>query len=213
MKGYRHGRGVSLLWAALGMKMVLGSAAWAAVEVTVPADFQILAVSAGTLHDEQHATLPDGEQQLLVRYEGVIPSRSSSENDRQLRSAPQVLRYQASQQQVRLVANLPSDEQGMAQYAESPVMGLQAGGQSIASQQDALVTSGMLIGMDWRAKLVEYNQSGGKAALSTVVPVTATAAVVEPVAASALEGQLQQLFLKADPALRKRFVSWAVPRL
>ncbi|HAU4967175.1 TPA: DUF2057 domain-containing protein, partial [Aeromonas hydrophila] len=31
--------------------------------------------------------------------------------------------------------------------------------------------------------------------------------------ASALEGQLQQLFLKADPALRKRFVSWAVPRL
>lgn len=210
--GYRYGRGVSLLWAALGMQMVLGSAAWAAVEVTVPADFQILAVSAGTLHDEQHATLPDGEQQLLVRYEGVIPSRSS-ENDRQLRSAPQVLRYQASQQQVRLVANLPSDERGMAQYAESPVMGLQAGGQSIASQQDALVTSGMLIGMDWRAKLAEYNQSGGKAALSTVVPVTATAGVVEPVAASALEGQLQQLFLKADPALRKRFVSWAVPRL
>lgn len=213
MKSYRYGRGVSLLWAALGMKMVLGSAAWAAVEVTVPADFQILAVSAGTLHDEQHATLSDGEQQLLVRYEGVIPSRSSSENDRQLRSAPQVLRYQASQQQVRLVANLPSDERGMAQYAESPVMGLQAGGQSIASQQDALITSGMLIGMDWRAKLVEYNQSGGKAVLSTVVPVTATAAAVEPVAASALEGQLQQLFLKADPTLRKRFVSWAVPRL
>ncbi len=93
----------------------------------------------------------------------------------------------ASQQQVRLVANLPSDERDMAQYAESPVMGLQAGGQSIASQQDALITSGMLIGMDWRAKLVEYNQSGGKAALSTVVPVTATAAAVEPVAASALE--------------------------
>ena len=210
MKSCRYGRGVSLLWAALGMKMVLGSAAWAAVEVRVPADFQILAVSAGTLHDEQHATLPDGEQQLLVRYEGVIPRRSSSENDRQLRSAPQVLRYQASQQLVRLVANLPSDERGMAQYAESPVMGLQAGGQSIASQQDALITSGMLIGMDWRAKLAEYNQSGGKAAVSTVVPVTAAA---EPVAASALEGQLQQLFLKADPGLRKRFVSWAVPRL
>eukprot|EP00108_Taenia_solium_P009394 TsM_000274300 transcript=TsM_000274300 gene=TsM_000274300 len=71
----------------------------------------------------------------------------------------------------------------------------------------------MLIGMDWRAKLAEYNQSGGRAALSTAVPVTATAGVVEPVTASALEGQLQQLFLKADPALRKRFVSWAVPRL
>ena len=49
MKGYRDGCGVSLLWAALGMQMVLGSAAWAAVEVTVPADFQILAVSAGSM--------------------------------------------------------------------------------------------------------------------------------------------------------------------
>jgi uncharacterized protein YccT (UPF0319 family) len=33
------------------------------------------------------------------------------------------------------------------------------------------------------------------------------------VAASALEGQLQQLFLTADPELRKRFIGWAVPRL
>ena len=34
-----------------------------------------------------------------------------------------------------------------------------------------------------------------------------------PVPASALEGQLQQLFLQADPELRKRFIGWAVPRL
>ena len=27
------------------------------------------------------------------------------------------------------------------------------------------------------------------------------------------EGQLQQLFLQADPELRKRFIGWAVPRL
>ncbi|MFQ2363578.1 DUF2057 domain-containing protein [Aeromonas dhakensis] len=218
MKGCRYKNRVSLLCAALGMNMMLGAgSAHAAVEVTVPADFQILAVSAGTLHDEQHATLPDGEQQLLVRYEGVIPSRSSSENDRQLRSAPQVLRYQASQQQLQLVANLPRDERGMAQYAKSPVMGLQADGKVMASEQDALVTSGMLIGMDWRAKLAEYNQRGGKAALTaasgSALPAAVVASEVAPVAASELEGQLQQLFLKADPALRKRFVSWAVPRL
>jgi uncharacterized protein YccT (UPF0319 family) len=34
-----------------------------------------------------------------------------------------------------------------------------------------------------------------------------------PVAASELEGQLQRLFLQADPALRKRFIGWAVPQL
>lgn len=68
MKSYQKWSGLTLLWSALGM-----STAQAAVEVVVPPDFQILAVSAGKLQDEQHATLADGEQQLLVRYEGVIP--------------------------------------------------------------------------------------------------------------------------------------------
>ena len=50
--------------------------------------------------------------------------------------------------------------------------------------------------------------------LAGAADVTA-AAVATPrassVPASALEGQLQQLFLQADPALRKRFIGWAVP--
>ncbi len=49
----------------------------AAVGVSVPENFRILAVSSGTLQDEQHATLSDGEQQLLVRFEGVIPRARS----------------------------------------------------------------------------------------------------------------------------------------
>ncbi|HGY1012443.1 TPA: DUF2057 domain-containing protein [Aeromonas salmonicida subsp. smithia] len=210
MKSYQKWGGLTLLWSALGM-----STAQAAVEVVVPPDFQILAVSAGKLQDEQHATLADGEQQLLVRYEGVIPSRNSSENDRQVRSDPQVVRYQASHQRLTLVAQQPADEQAMVAYAKAPVVTLQANGQAIATQQDALMTSGMLIGMDWRARLEEYNRSGGKAALTMAGAVTTVAAgkAVPAVATSELEGRLQQLFLQADPELRKRFVGWAVPRL
>ncbi|MCR6554186.1 DUF2057 domain-containing protein, partial [Aeromonas sp. CPF2-S1] len=59
--------------------------------------------------------------------------------------------------------------------------------------------------------------SGGKAALTAVAVAAPPAATVssgaQPLAASELEGQLQQLFLKADPALRKRFIGWAVPQL
>lgn len=210
MKSYQKWSGLTLLWSALGM-----STAQAAVEVVVPPDFQILAVSAGKLQDEQHATLADGEQQLLVRYEGVIPSRNSSENDRQVRSDPQVVRYQASNQRLTLVAQQPADEQAMVTYAKAPVVTLQANGQALDTQQDALVTSGMLIGMDWRARLEEYNRSGGKAALTMAGAVTTVAAgkAVPAVATSELEGRLQQLFLQADPELRKRFVGWAVPRL
>ncbi|MGL5774288.1 MAG: DUF2057 family protein, partial [Aeromonas veronii] len=45
-------------------------------------------------------------------------------------------------------------------------------------------------------------------------PTATVAGGAQPVvAASELEGQLQQLFLQADPALRKRFIGWAVPQL
>lgn len=201
------------------MALLCGTASvQAAVEVSVPDNFRILAVSSGTLQDEQHATLSDGEQQLLVRFEGVIPSRSSSENDRQVRSEPQVVRYQASNQRLQLVASVPADEQGMQAYAKSPAVALQESGRALAIQQDALVTSGMLLGVYWNGKLAEYNRSGGKAAQTAGVvaapSINAVSGGSQPVvAAGELEGQLQQLFLKADPALRKRFISWAVPQL
>ncbi|WP_421230280.1 DUF2057 domain-containing protein [Aeromonas jandaei] len=206
-------------WRWAGLALLCGTASvQAAVGVSVPENFRILAVSSGTLQDEQHATLSDGEQQLLVRFEGVIPSRSSSENDRQVRSEPQVVRYQASNQRLQLVASVPADEQGMQAYAKSPAVALQESGRALAIQQDALVTSGMLLGVDWNGKLAEYNRSGGKAALTVGVvaapSINAVSGGSQPVvAASELEGQLQQLFLKADPALRKRFISWAVPQL
>ncbi|KIQ78124.1 DUF2057 domain-containing protein [Aeromonas sp. L_1B5_3] len=206
-------------WRWAGLALLCGTAnVQAAVGVSVPENFRILAVSSGTLQDEQHATLSDGEQQLLVRFEGVIPSRSSGENDRQVRSEPQVVRYQASNQRLQLVASVPADEQGMQAYAKSPVVALQESGRALAIQQDALVTSGMLLGVDWNGKLAEYNRSGGKAALTAGVvaapSINAVSGGSQPVvAASELEGQLQQLFLKADPALRKRFISWAVPQL
>ncbi|MCZ4263355.1 DUF2057 family protein, partial [Limimaricola sp. G21655-S1] len=74
------------------------------------------------------------------------------------------------------------------------------------------------LGVDWNGKLAEYNRSGGKAVLTAVAvttqPTATLASGAQPVvAASELEGQLQQLFLQADPALRKRFIGWAVPQL
>lgn len=207
MKGHQGWVGVMLLCAGLSCV----SSVQAEVRVEVPGDFQILAVSDGKVQDEQHGVLADGAQQLLVRYEGVIPSRNSSDNDRQIRSEPQVIRYEARGQSVRLQAVVPSDEKGMERYAKAPVVSLLAGDKPLKVQQEALVVNGMQIGMDWHAKLMEYNRGTGKAVLAT--GAVATAAQAPSVPASELEGQLQQLFLQADPELRKRFIGWAVPRL
>lgn len=203
MKGHQGWVGVMLLCAG---------AVQAEVRVEVPGDFQILAVSDGKVQDERHGVLADGAQQLLVRYEGVIPSRNSSDNDRQIRSEPQVIRYEASGQSVRLQAAVPTDEKGMERYAKAPVVSLLAGDKPLKVQQEALVVNGMQIGMDWHARLMEYNRGTGKAVLAAGAVAT-TAAQAPSVPASELEGQLQRLFLQADPELRKRFIGWAVPRL
>lgn len=194
-------------WA--GVALLCCGGVQAEVRVEVPGDFQILAVSDGKVQDEQHGVLADGAQQLLVRYEGVIPSRNSSDNDRQIRSEPQVIRYEARGQSVRLQAAVPTDEKGMERYAKAPVVSLLVGDKPLKVQQESLVVNGMQIGMDWHARLMEYNRGTGKAVLAT----TAAAALAPSVPASELEGQLQQLFLRADPELRKRFIGWAVPRL
>ncbi len=197
----------------VGVMLLCVSSVQAEVRVEVPGDFQILAVSDGKVQDERHGVLADGAQQLLVRYEGVIPSRNSSDNDRQIRSEPQVIRYEASGQSVRLQAGVPSDEKGMERYAKAPVVSLLAGGKPLQVQQEALVVNGMQIGMDWHARLMEYNRGTGKAVLATGAVATTAAVQAPSVPASELEGQLQQLFLRADPELRKRFIGWAVPRL
>lgn len=201
----------------IGIMLLCGGVAQAEVRVEVPQDFRILAVSAGKLQDDRHAVLADGEQQLLLRYEGVIPSRNSSDNDRQIRSEPQVLRYEARAQQLQLQGKVPGDEAGMERYAKAPLMSLLAAGQPLAVVQDELVIKGVQIGMDWPARLAEYNRGAGKAALAVgTVATTATApgaTQTASVPASELERQLQQLFLQADPELRKRFIGWAVPRL
>ena len=208
MKGHQGWVGVMLLCAGLSC----ASSVQAEVRVEVPGDFQILAVSDGKVQDEQHGVLADGAQQLLVRYEGVIPSRNSSDNDRQIRSEPQVIRFEARGQSVRLQATVPTDEKGMERYAKTPVVSLLAGDKPLKVQQEALVVNGMQIGMDWHARLMEYNRGTGKAVLAAGAVAT-TAAQAPSVPASELEGQLQRLFLQADPELRKRFIGWAVPRL
>lgn len=197
----------------VGVMLLCTGAVQAEVRVEVPGDFQILAVSDGKVQDERHGVLADGAQQLLVRYEGVIPSRNSSDNDRQIRSEPQVIRYEASGQSVRLQAAVPTDEKGMERYAKAPVVSLLVGDKPLKVQQEALVVNGMQIGMDWHARLMEYNRGTGKAVLATGAVATTAAVQAPSVPASELEGQLQQLFLRADPELRKRFIGWAVPRL
>lgn len=212
---------------AWGLALLLGAGSWSAaalaeVKVSVPAPFQLLAVQEGKLLDEHSATVKEGVAQLLVRYDGVEESRTSSDNDTHHISQPQVVRIELHSGQLLLLpevaaAGLNSGEQ-MAAFAKEPMLDLRDGqGQPVAFTQDELASKGLQLGIDWSERLADYNRDGGAAALALVIPALAAggeqAGKPQSQGATGLEAQLQQLFLQADPALRKRFIGWAVPQL
>jgi uncharacterized protein len=212
---------------AWGLALLLGAGSWSAaalaeVKVSVPAPFQLLAVQEGKLLDEHSATVKEGVAQLLVRYDGVEESRTSSDNDTHHISQPQVVRIELHSGQLLLLpevatAGLSSGEQ-MAAFAKEPTLDLRDGqGQPVAFTQDELASKGLQLGIDWSERLADYNRDGGAAALALVIPALAAggeqAGKPQSQGATGLEAQLQQLFLQADPALRKRFIGWAVPQL
>ena len=114
-------------------------------------------------------------------------------------------------------SGLSSGEQ-MAAFAKEPTLDLRDGqGQPVAFTQDQLASQGLQLGIDWSERLADYNRDGGAAALALVIPALAAggeqAGKPQSQGATGLEAQLQQLFLQADPAPRKRFIGWAVPQL
>ncbi|QCG47349.1 DUF2057 family protein [Aeromonas schubertii] len=192
--------------AALCLTALCAAPAQAEVRLTLPDDLVLLGSAQGHAQG-QSVTLPDGVNQLLLQYDGVEESRSSSESDRHYRSRPQVLRFEASNTSLQLTG-LPDERGDKARFAEHPVLTLHDGaGQPVNLVQDELAVSGLQIGVDWSGKLADYNRGTGKAAWAAAGVVSATAP------ADTLEAELQRLFLGADPALKRRFIGWAANQL
>ncbi|MGL4205558.1 MAG: DUF2057 domain-containing protein [Aeromonadaceae bacterium] len=196
---------------------------------------ELLATTPEQSVEDKRLSLAPGEHQLLVRYLDVIPSRSNSENDQEFRSEPQVLRFTIAGNE-SLVLSAPSlqGEKAMEQFAKQPK--LELSGLATTFVQDVAPLTGFVLGVDYQDLLANYNRGSGpavlvgtpavssasKAASNTTVATTAavaTAATAEAAAkpatsatptASDKEQALQQLFLQASPAERKRFMSWAV---
>ncbi len=196
---------------------------------------ELLATTPEQSVDNKRLTLAPGEHQLLVRYQDVIPSRSNSENDQAFRSEPQVVRFSVSgNESLTLSAPALNNQAAMEAYAKQPK--LELNGLATPVVQDVLPVKGFMLGVDYQDLLANYNRGAGSAVLASGVAATSatvaaattatvgTAAVAAGASAVAAENQassatsasttkeqaLQQLFLQASPAERKRFMSWAV---
>jgi len=189
-----------------------------AAEISLPQNFSLLATQPATRFDSHKINLPAGTHQLLIRFETVIPARSNSENDTLVRSEPQVLRLVlAEDTRLTLRATVPTQEAALRAYARTPRFELvDERGEAHAFVQDELKLTGFVFNPDFAALLADYNRDGGQAGIQptrSFRPNVVGSEDTAPVQAGEVEAALQQLFLRATPEQRKRFMSWAVQQL
>ncbi|GAA4497217.1 DUF2057 family protein [Pseudaeromonas paramecii] len=208
-----------LLWALLLSGMTLSSQA---AQLRLPDSWQLLALMPRQSFASHGVALAPGEYQLLVRYEGVIPARSSSDFDETFRSQPLRVRVQIlGDGQLQIMEPALADGPAMAAFAKAPRVTLTGEAGQLLDQQPVPL-KGFVLGTDYQALLEEQlalagaHLSASPVATTTAVAATATpsvSATVSSPAGAVSEAELQRLFLQADPALRKRFVSWAIGQL
>ena len=182
-----------------------------------PAWQLLAAIPEQTITDDAVVLTP-GEHHLLVRYEETLPARGNGDNDETLRSEPQLLTLSIGTQDLQLTTPPLSTDAQKRQYAKQPQVRVLAGqGREMAIAQREVKLQGLQLGVNYQQLLASQLMTASPAAMAgatATVSATAVASTSQGVTAgaagTALDRQLQQLFLQATPEQRKRFVSWAV---
>ena len=178
--------------------------------------WQLLAAAPEQSLSGDTVVLAPGEHHLLVRYEETLPARINGDNDETLRSEPQLLTFSVGTQDLQLTTPPLSTDAQKRQYAKQPQVRVLAGqGREMAIAQREVKLHGLQLGVNYQQLLASQLMTASPAAMAGAT-ATATAAastsqgMTAETAGTALDRQLQQLFLQATPEQRKRFVSWAV---
>ncbi|WP_180122408.1 DUF2057 domain-containing protein [Acinetobacter sp. YH12086] len=208
--------------------LMLSSAGFAAVTLTVPEEIKIVAVNdqevtGGLFRSTEKYKLDAGENLLTVRYSEFFQHADNSHDI--LKSGVAAIRTPAliDGQEYRLgLVNAPKDFDAAQKYKDQPIFGLydrsnqllvqQAGAKK---EQKSIFSNGVLgNAVDFTKKeAVPENQPAPAYAQSVAVKPTN---VVSPVAASknvtinenGADQQLIQLWQKANKAERQKFMSW-----
>ncbi|CAM3074545.1 DUF2057 family protein [Vibrio neptunius] len=190
----------------------------AEVTITVPDTVDVLVandakpeLSGGFFSSKQTLTLPDGENQILFRYQ---PYFTQGKDRIILESDPIIATFDTKN--TELTFDMPKYRDQREAEKEIKQVDWQlitASGSALAVKQDKLVKDGMQIGRNFKIELADYNRRGGVAAVSAatigaaVQPVTLPAQVTQEgiKSDSTAEEMLHFWYNKADAATQARF--------
>ncbi|MFC5080351.1 hypothetical protein VTH8203_03668 [Vibrio thalassae] len=169
----------------LACALLAGCSTMAVADVTIkiPDSVDLLSVNAGDPETKSNgffssgktATLPDGVNQIVFRFEPYFDL--NREERVSVPSQAVIARFDASNTELTLeVPTYQNDRQAKKDIDTFKWSLTDASGNAIPVAQDKLVKDGMQIGRDYNREAEDYNRKGGVAATGTVAAVTLPAA-------------------------------------
>ncbi|MBY8091804.1 DUF2057 family protein [Vibrio fluvialis] len=190
------------------LAIVFSASAAATVTLDVPDTIDLLVVnggkpntSGGFFASSKKVEMEDGQQQIVFRYHPYF----TQGNDRVgVESDVVIAKFNAADQSISF--DMP--EFRNAADAERSIKSMEwtlrdQQGNAIEMKQDRLIKEGMQIGRDYKQETLEYNMTGGPAAITTqyVKPTSANGSTSDTTA----EEMLHFWYGKADAKTKARF--------
>ncbi|MFV0576823.1 MAG: DUF2057 family protein [Vibrio sp.] len=227
---------------ALCALLGLSASAFAEVKINIPGDVDFLAANnqkqkleGGFLSSSRAVTLPDGQNQIVFRYEPVF---KQGDTQKTVNTDVIIAKFDSSDSELTLVMPKYSREKDAEQFNDHPESWklVDQDGNQVDVVQDVLKKDGFQIGRKYDQESIVYNQSNGVAAVpitgaavatatainmtnggtayvpATAVPAThaaAEATIQQPVSAqykTTEEQMLHYWYEKADPETKQRFL-------
>ncbi|RJX69752.1 DUF2057 domain-containing protein [Vibrio sinensis] len=202
------------------LTLLNSASALADVTLNIPDNVELLVanqarphISGGFFSSERHIILPDGENQIVFRYNPYFTQGS----DRNVVEGDAILAtFSADNQTVNF--DLPKYKS--EQDAQKRIHGMEwqlvtEENQSIEVKQAVLVKEGLQIGRDYVREADDYNRTGGVAALTTAMLTSANQTTQQgsqhinkttnAVDATTAEEMLHFWYNKADAKTKARF--------
>ncbi len=172
------------------------------VQLSLPANVRVVASNGQNNNGQNSLTLPDGKNQIALRFEGELGRGKDAEY---VYSEAIVATFEARNADLRL--NIPEirSSNTLNSFNKNPQIELtDATGRSVSCQTAVLKKEGFQIQRDYAQELAEFNTSGAPAAIPAV-SIPAQPAASDP----AIAGQmLQYWYQQADATTRTEFKRW-----
>ncbi|MGV2987902.1 DUF2057 family protein [Vibrio sp. E150_011] len=194
--------------------------AFADVTIKVPESVDLLSVNAsdpdsksnGFFSSGETATLPDGTNQIVFRFEPYFDL--NREERVSVPSKVVIAKFDASNTALTLEVPTYQNERQAKKDIKTFTWSLKdEQGNVVSVEQDALIKDGMQIGRDYNREAEDYNRKGGVAAIAATgataavmaTPATLPANVDAPTGGTTAEEMLMFWYQKADAETQARF--------